>query len=64
MGKWNHAICWKCWREQRGNEEPCRVKDDTAHACCFCGKSTASGIYVRKDPGQVACGGYAWSHQD
>lgn len=49
--RWSHPICNECWWE-REKREPImlrrmyRVRED----CCWCGKPTIAGIYLREDP--------------
>lgn len=55
MTPWTHAICDHCY-SIRYDVTPVRVKPET-ETCCFCGKDTRSGIYVRQDPDLTPCGG-------
>lgn len=54
MSQWTHPICDDCWMEQNPYREPMRLKlVDEVEACCWCGKVTESGIYLRADPTTV-----------
>lgn len=55
MSRWNHSICWNCWKRQEGEREPVRVVNPKEGACCFCGTPHASGIFVRRDPDSMQC---------
>ncbi len=56
--KWTHAICTACW-EWRCNElgekgrPACMIKDAPTETCCWCGRETGLGMYVREDPAKV-----------
>lgn len=48
--KWTHSICPDCWDERYPNHVPFRIT--VVHPkehCCFCGKDSTAGIYVRED---------------
>jgi hypothetical protein len=49
---WTHGICGDCWNERNLGVEPVRIKPEFAvqERCCYCGKETTSGIYIRADP--------------
>jgi len=52
---WNHYICELCWQLRcKANNEPGRrpvqVKDYHERPCCYCGKPSTSGIFVRENP--------------
>lgn len=53
---WNHSMCYDCWRRERGLDIPVRVKEHDPEICCFCGRWTIEGIFVRKDPAKMTCG--------
>lgn len=66
MSRWTHAICDECYETESEKddalpEKPVRLRYPSKEDCCFCGQQTESGIYIRKDPAQVKCGG---SHAD
>jgi superfamily II helicase len=42
-------ICDECWRKQKGERVPVRIKEPDQEICHACGKETFSGIYVRKN---------------
>lgn len=50
---WNHQQCYPCWFHKWGlTREPVRFKHgSTPQPCCFCGRPTASGIFIRARPG-------------
>jgi hypothetical protein len=47
--RWRHTICASCYGERFPGREPIRIKPEYAElaSCCFCGKTTGDGIYVR-----------------
>jgi len=53
----DHAICVPCWVDSRPERIPHRVVDDVARACCFCGRPTSSGVYLRQEPSITPCQG-------
>ena len=55
MGQWNHTQCFDCFQRERPDIEPVRVKDHEPEVCCFCGRMTIDGIFVRRDPGKMTC---------
>lgn len=57
MSRWTHAICLQCWDEKNPDRIPHRVVGglEIMDECCFCGKATAAGIYVRVDPVSLRC---------
>jgi hypothetical protein len=57
--RWTHNICETCWHAISPDREPCALKSEYAkeETCCWCGKTTKSGIYVRADPQSVKCQG-------
>lgn len=50
MSEWSHPICYLCWTELNPHREPHRLVTPIDEKCCYCGKATRSGIYVREDP--------------
>ena len=56
MSKWTHAICDKCWSD-KNTTKPLRVNEGPRELCCFCGKSTDSGIYIKRNPDKLRCKG-------
>lgn len=66
MSKWNHLMCEACWNTRNPHRTPIKVReeyrDESATPCCFCGKPTQSGIYVRHDPQELLCHGIAGEH--
>jgi hypothetical protein len=55
--RWTHAICVSCWKLRNGERDPVGLKDPEVETCCFCGKKTSSGVYVRFDPAETLCKG-------
>jgi hypothetical protein len=48
---WTQPCCDDCWdREHPHNLSP-RLGRGDVEVCVHCGKTTASGIYIRIDPG-------------
>ena len=56
VGYSRHQICDFCWHRLNGDRVPVRVRESEKMVCCYCGESTASGIYVRDLP-QPHCPG-------
>ncbi len=54
--KWTHVICVECWLERNSND-PITVKGGMRELCCYCGRSTNGGIYVRDNPNDLRCRG-------
>lgn len=52
--RWTHALCERCWAEDKPGREPVRVSEPQEEQCCRCGKLTSSGIYGRAEPGTFA----------
>jgi hypothetical protein len=50
---WNHVICLPCWEKREPNRLPIAITNPHVERCCFCGKLTDSGIYVRESPLKV-----------
>lgn len=52
---WTQAICEACWNERNPDRPATAIKPEFAdeERCCWCGKATRSGIYVRADPAKV-----------
>lgn len=65
---WTHQICDECYpveRERLGLplKEPVRLADglmtNLFDTCCWCGRWNNSRIYIRADPGTMACNHWA-----
>lgn len=54
MSKWTHAICVEDYENLTSNsaQDVDKMKDPEAEICCFCGRTTISGIYIRRDPNE------------
>jgi hypothetical protein len=64
LSAWSHAICDRCWTLWRPNQPaPIRVTSGPTETCCACKEPTASGIYIRSNPGQMPCKGQHGSSQ-
>jgi hypothetical protein len=53
---WTQPCCEDCWVVREGARRPNRVTTEHRFVgvqCCFCGRITHSGIYVRVDPRSV-----------
>jgi hypothetical protein len=55
---WRHSVCDTCWVHMAADHgvpgrTPARVTNFKAELCCYCGKWTVSGIYVRANPAAV-----------
>lgn len=46
-------MCNRCWYDTKPGREPVKVRDPKAERCCFCGRMTAYGVYVRRDPDAI-----------
>jgi hypothetical protein len=54
---WTHNICYDCWhKEHEADDIPVRVRDCEPKQCCYCGRWTMEGIFVRDDPKMMKCG--------
>lgn len=54
---WNHPMCDTCWNKKNAGAKPARIPAREIEVCCFCGRNTESGIYVRYNPQLLACKG-------
>jgi hypothetical protein len=53
---WTHNQCDDCWDDAHPEGRvPVRMQDGRQEVCCFCGKPTTAGIYVRHDPRTLSC---------
>ena len=52
---WNHAQCYDCWIKENRIGFPVKVRDHKPEKCCFCGRWTIEGIFVRRDPKKMRC---------
>lgn len=52
---WTQGCCGACWIERYPGLKPTPLLPEhrEEETCCFCGKATMSGIYVRVDPAKV-----------
>lgn len=50
---WRQPICNTCWAARYPGAHAVRVVSADLERCCFCGRDTRSGIYVRVEPGTV-----------
>jgi hypothetical protein len=52
---WNHPQCYPCWFKRWGlTREPVRFRQgEDVKNCCYCGRPTGSGIYIRERPGSA-----------
>ena len=57
MSRWTHSICDSCWNIKEPIREPVHIMHGEIEICCFCGKETRSGIYVRYNPEELSCKG-------
>lgn len=57
MSAWTHNICPTCWNARNPLRAAVLVELTGAdfEVCCFCGRTTTSGIYLRHDPKTLAC---------
>lgn len=53
---WTQPCCEDCWVVREGARRPHRVAAErfVDARCCFCGRTTRSGIFVRVDPATVS----------
>lgn len=57
QSRWTHNICEACWQRRSPQFDPIRFTLKAQEICCFCGKPTAAGIYIRFDPAETMCKG-------
>lgn len=57
MSKWTHSLCVQCWNGMRPGRQTAADGEGDREKCCRCGRVHSSGIYVREDPANMACGG-------
>lgn len=52
---WNQPVCDDDWEQRNPGREPYRFSEEVREleVCCYCGKTTRSGIYVRIHPSEV-----------
>ena len=52
MSKFTHNICYDCWNIRNPDRKAIRVSTARMNPdkCCYCGKDTNSGIYIRDNP--------------
>jgi len=52
---WTQPACDSCWGQRNPGRIATRVRGDyrESEVCCYCGRGTRSGIYVRVDPTTV-----------
>lgn len=69
MSEWTHPQCEACWIAANGTitedgaqvRRPVVMREAELEVCCFCGRYTIMGIFVRADGRNLLCGGV---HQD
>ena len=47
---WVHCQCYDCWTFEHPDGIPVRIRDSEEDKCCYCGRLTIEGIYVRQNP--------------
>lgn len=55
---WTHTKCDSCWQAAEPERVPFRLRGAPAETCCWCGRQSTSGIYVREDPALLPCPGH------
>ena len=52
---WTQPICRACWYHRNPGRNPVQMTPEwrETEVCCWCGKDTTDGIYVREDPAVV-----------
>jgi hypothetical protein len=55
MSEWTHAQCLQCWSSRNPGRQAARLLETETEICCFCGRPTDDGIYVRADPRGLLC---------
>lgn len=55
--KLRHASCMRCYVDAYPARVPVRVDGAGKEKCCFCGGTTAAGIYVVAELSATQCGG-------
>lgn len=69
MSRWTHNACYDCYGKKYPKRTPHRLKPEEGQslpmeACCYCGKETPDGIYVRDDPETTPCKGKGEVHEE
>ncbi len=56
MSRFTHSVCAQCWTE-RHPDRPARGGEGNGDdiSCCYCGRLTSDGIYVRDEPMNTSC---------
>ena len=57
MAEWTHLMCADCWNSRHHGDERKAVEgaNSEPEPCCFCGKETTSGLYIRHDGRELEC---------
>lgn len=50
---WTQPVCVECWGERNPGREAVAHNWAPKETCCYCGRPTEIGIYVRVDPATV-----------
>ncbi len=59
MTDWTHGICAACWNAQQPESPAEEICVSDADVCCWCGRVTAGGIYLRADGRELPhCAGH------
>lgn len=53
MANWTQPVCDACYIMVLPGPKPHRLVDAQDETCCYCGKVTSSGIYMRVNPAHV-----------
>ena len=59
--RWTHAQCAACWNARNPDKATALERDPAftvmygAEMCCFCGKDTNAGIFVRCREATLVC---------
>lgn len=61
-----HACCGECWftrfRQKAELGPPVRDRSAGEATCCYCGRKTVAGIFVREKPEFAPCRGRGAEH--
>lgn len=53
VSDWTHAVCDDCWDDKHPDRLSPRAGTGEIEHCCYCGRHTVSGIYLRDDPTSI-----------
>jgi hypothetical protein len=57
MSRWTHVICAECWNARNPERKAVAMICREEEICCYCGRRTTDGLYVRDNPDALPCKG-------